>query len=313
MRIGALHQQLPAVLRRRHDLGGDAPARARSARPRGVGRSRPRFPGAAEPTPRVVRYPSMPAATYPEFALAVPWSPRHQPAASRALQLDVFHAHHPFLLGPAARRLARRLGRPLVFTYHTRYEKYAHYVPLPRPLVEAAALRPQHALRGAAPTRSSRPRRSCATSCARAVSDAPIAVVPTGVDLDALPAGRPAGRAAQRSALPADERRSCSTSAASTARRAWTACCSPSSASPARSAARRLVAGRAGHGDGAAAAAWPAELAAGRSRALRRRAPARRRSPPGIRPPTSSCSPRRRRRRAWSWPRPPRAACRRWR
>ena len=54
----------------------------------------------------------------------------------------MFHAHHPFLLGPAARRFARRRRRPLVFTYHTRYDKYAHYVPLlSRALVEAAAVR----------------------------------------------------------------------------------------------------------------------------------------------------------------------------
>src|SRR5207244_2354609 len=58
-----------------------------------------------------------------------------------ALALDVLHAHHPFLLGPTARRLARRAGRPLIFTYHTRYEKYAHYVPLRRGFVEAAAVR----------------------------------------------------------------------------------------------------------------------------------------------------------------------------
>ena len=90
--------------------------------------------------PRVVRYPSIPAATYPEFPLAVPFAPaiaRHV----RELGIDVFHAHHPFLLGPAALRFARALDRPLVFTYHTRYEKYAHYVPLTRSLVEAAAVR----------------------------------------------------------------------------------------------------------------------------------------------------------------------------
>jgi hypothetical protein len=37
--------------------------------------------------------------------------------------------------------VARRLGVPLVFTYHTRYEKYAHYVPAPERLVAALAVR----------------------------------------------------------------------------------------------------------------------------------------------------------------------------
>src|SRR5207245_939289 len=66
----------------------------------------PRFATGAEATPRVVRYPSIPAATYPEFALAVPYS-RRAARLVAALDVDVFHAHHPFLLGPAARTLPR--------------------------------------------------------------------------------------------------------------------------------------------------------------------------------------------------------------
>src|SRR5262249_58644355 len=83
---------------------------------------------------------SVPAPTYPGFSLAVPFS-RRVHGAARAFAPDIVHAQHPFLLGPAARRFARRGGRPLVFTYHTRYEKYAHYVPLPERLVAALAVR----------------------------------------------------------------------------------------------------------------------------------------------------------------------------
>jgi glycosyltransferase involved in cell wall biosynthesis len=141
----------------------------------------PRFPGAVESPPRTLRYPSIPAATYPEFSLAVPYSPRLA-RQIRALDFDVFHAHHPFLLGPAARRLARRQGRPLVFTYHTRYDKYAHYVPLRRSLVEAAARRlsTRFAARADAIIAPSATLRD--ELRARGVA-APIAVVPTGVDL----------------------------------------------------------------------------------------------------------------------------------
>ena len=41
---------------------------------------------------------------------------------------DIIHSHHPYLLGDAALRAARRRGLPLVFTHHTRYEEYSHYV-----------------------------------------------------------------------------------------------------------------------------------------------------------------------------------------
>jgi len=162
----------------------------------------PRFPGVADASPRIVRFPSVPAATYPEFALAVPWAPRISRLVA-GLGLDVFHAHHPFLLGPAARRLARRLGRPLVFTYHTRYEKYAHYVPLTRSLVEAAALQlsTRFAARADAVIAPSVLVRDQLR--ARGVT-VPIEVVPTGVDLTCF---RPADRATARRelGLPADD------------------------------------------------------------------------------------------------------------
>lgn len=37
---------------------------------------------------------------------------------------DVIHVHHPMLVGRTAARLSRKYRIPLVFTYHTRYEKY---------------------------------------------------------------------------------------------------------------------------------------------------------------------------------------------
>jgi glycosyltransferase involved in cell wall biosynthesis len=42
---------------------------------------------------------------------------------------DIIHSHHPFLLGSSALRLATFKNIPLVFTHHTLYERYTHYVP----------------------------------------------------------------------------------------------------------------------------------------------------------------------------------------
>jgi glycosyltransferase involved in cell wall biosynthesis len=42
---------------------------------------------------------------------------------------DVVHSHHPFLLGDTALRVAVTRQRPLVFTHHTMYEQYTHYLP----------------------------------------------------------------------------------------------------------------------------------------------------------------------------------------
>ncbi len=48
-----------------------------------------------------------------------------------ALKPDIVHVHHPFLLGQAARTIAKELGIPTVFTHHSQYDQYAlHYVPI---------------------------------------------------------------------------------------------------------------------------------------------------------------------------------------
>jgi 1,2-diacylglycerol 3-alpha-glucosyltransferase len=132
--------------------------------------------------PWVFRYPSIPAPTYPGFALALPFSPRLYRAAL-SLDLDILHAQHPFLLGPTARRFARRHRRPLVFTYHTRYEKYAHYVPAPERLVGALAVRLSCRFAASADLVVAPSSRIAGALRARGVA-APVAVIPTGVPLD---------------------------------------------------------------------------------------------------------------------------------
>jgi 1,2-diacylglycerol 3-alpha-glucosyltransferase len=47
---------------------------------------------------------------------------------ARRFAPDVVHAHSPFATGVMARRLARAGGRPLVFTHHTRFDDYRHYL-----------------------------------------------------------------------------------------------------------------------------------------------------------------------------------------
>jgi 1,2-diacylglycerol 3-alpha-glucosyltransferase len=41
---------------------------------------------------------------------------------------DIVHSHFPFIIGSAAMRVAAGYNIPLVFTYHTMYERYIHYV-----------------------------------------------------------------------------------------------------------------------------------------------------------------------------------------
>lgn len=162
----------------------------------------PRFFNGSVDPPFVFRYPSIPAPTYPDFPLAVPFS-RRLARSVHDLRIDIFHAQHPFLLGRTARRLALRLGRPLVFTYHTRYEKYAHYVPLRRDWVEAAAIRWSCTFADAADLVIAPSAKIRDTLRERGVRAA-MEVVPTGIELDHfVPGDRRAARAAL--ALPAED------------------------------------------------------------------------------------------------------------
>lgn len=51
------------------------------------------------------------------------------------LKPDIIHIHHPFIIGPAAVKAAKSLKIPTLFTHHSIYEFYVHYIPLPTSLV----------------------------------------------------------------------------------------------------------------------------------------------------------------------------------
>lgn len=65
-----------------------------------------------------------------EFRLTNPFNARFR-RYLRAFKPDIIHVHHPFWLGSMGLLMGRRLKVPVVYTYHTRLEHYAHFVPLP--------------------------------------------------------------------------------------------------------------------------------------------------------------------------------------
>ena len=68
---------------------------------------------------------------YKNNHMAIPWRATHQLSnIVQTVKPAIIHVHHPFLLGKAAYRVARRYGIPIVFTYHTLYTHYLHYIPL---------------------------------------------------------------------------------------------------------------------------------------------------------------------------------------
>lgn len=99
----------------------------------------PRYPDCPEGEPDTYRFPSLRVPTHHRYALPIPVVAVRLHRLIPRLGLQVIHVHHPFLVGPYACRLARRLGIPCVFTYHTLYEHYAHYVPVVSPMAARIA------------------------------------------------------------------------------------------------------------------------------------------------------------------------------
>lgn len=58
-----------------------------------------------------------------------------------AFNPDIVHSHHPFLIGDTALRVAAKRNIPLVFTNHTLYEKYTHYIPADSEMMQKFVIR----------------------------------------------------------------------------------------------------------------------------------------------------------------------------
>jgi len=128
----------------------------------------------------VIRFPAIQHFNGTEFSLPMP-VPGSRSAELKRFQPDVVHAHHPFALGSTALRIASSRGIPLVFTHHTMYEKYTHYIPgdslrLKRYVVSLVAGYCNYCDAVIAPSES------VAELLRKRGVDTPISVIPTGVN-----------------------------------------------------------------------------------------------------------------------------------
>lgn len=99
---------------------------------------------------------------------------------------DLIHSHQPLLMGVTALREAWKLKAPIVFTHHTLYEEYIHYLPL----LDSAALAPM--LKRCAIKLANEYSNRCSQIIAPSASvralllgrgvTTPIEVIPTGID-----------------------------------------------------------------------------------------------------------------------------------
>lgn len=88
----------------------------------------PEFEGYDPNEAGVVRIPAVQNFNGSDFSVRLPL-PVMLNEKIRNFNPDIVHSHHPFLLGINAVRLSAVYNCPLIFTYHTMYENYTHYIP----------------------------------------------------------------------------------------------------------------------------------------------------------------------------------------
>jgi 1,2-diacylglycerol 3-alpha-glucosyltransferase len=88
----------------------------------------PRWKGYQDENPNVFRYPSIETNVKIKFSFAIPFSLKISKVLEK-LDLDIIHSQHPNLMGSAAMHWAKKKNIPLVFTWHTLYDQYAHFAP----------------------------------------------------------------------------------------------------------------------------------------------------------------------------------------
>jgi len=65
-----------------------------------------------------------------DYPLVLPFPSHSLITKIKKINIDIIHVHHPLYIGNIARFIGKTKKTPIVFTYHTRYDEYAHqYLP----------------------------------------------------------------------------------------------------------------------------------------------------------------------------------------
>lgn len=88
----------------------------------------PSFADVPEQELDVIRVPALQRFNGTDFSVQLP-IPGILSNTLKQFRPDIVHSHHPFMIGDSALRVAAQFKTPIVFTFHTYYERYTHYVP----------------------------------------------------------------------------------------------------------------------------------------------------------------------------------------
>jgi 1,2-diacylglycerol 3-alpha-glucosyltransferase len=148
----------------------------------------PRMPGYEEADGPVFRMPSLPLPTRTPYRLTLPIVSRRN-LNGIIKRLSVVHVHSPFVTGWMGLRYSRRYGMPLVYTYHTQLEAYAHYIPFEPNATRFAATQLTRAFANMTDAVIV-PTRAMAQHLVEMGVRARVEIVPSGIDIARFGAGR---------------------------------------------------------------------------------------------------------------------------
>lgn len=149
----------------------------------------------------VIRFPAVQHFNGSDFSVPMP-VPGRLHSAFKTFRPDIVHSHHPFLLGDTGLRAAAARNIPIVFTHHTLYEEYTHYVPGDSPQLKRFAIDLAVGYCNLCDAVIA-PSETVATLLAERGVNVPVEVIPTGVDLK-LFAQADGGAVRARFGIPAD-------------------------------------------------------------------------------------------------------------
>lgn len=151
----------------------------------------PEFENMPQDAVDVIRIPAIQRFNGSDFSVVLP-VPGFLRSAIERFRPDIVHSHHPFLVGGTALRLAHVYQRPFVFTHHTMYEQYTHYVPGDSKALKRFVVNLSTSYANLCDCVFA-PSESVAAILRERGVEAPIEVVPTGVRLARFTGGSGAG------------------------------------------------------------------------------------------------------------------------
>lgn len=142
----------------------------------------PEFEDMPERETDVVRVPALRKFNGSDFSVRLP-IPGYLHDALESFRPDIVHSHHPFMLGATALRVASQYNLPIVFTHHTMYERYTHYVPLDSPAMKRFVIKLTTGYANLCDAVIS-PSESISRIIRERGVEVPIHSIPTGIDLE---------------------------------------------------------------------------------------------------------------------------------